>query len=91
MHQLPSAPASTAGRARCQSASRPRRTRCRLNHQVNALLGRLGDAVDNAIAGIDAFVAEHPELEQEGRDAMQRWLQISANQLLEVAQKLDGR
>ena len=60
-----------------------------LNRKVNALLGRLGDAVDDAIAGITAFRFAHPELDQDGRDGLHHY--VTANQLLDVAQKIDGR
>ena len=62
-----------------------------LNQQVNKLLDRLSHDVDFNCHSIVTFLEAHPELEQEGRDAIIHFLQISANKLLDKAQMIDGR
>jgi hypothetical protein len=59
-----------------------------LDHQVDRLSDRLSNHVDANCDAIVHFVELHPELVQEGRATLLRSLQLNANKLMELAQRL---
>ena len=62
-----------------------------LNQQVNRLTRKVDNFVDSYCACVTAWAAATPRLSGEGRANLILFLHLSADKLLRLAQKLDGR
>lgn len=62
-----------------------------LNQQVNRLVRKLSDFVDDYCSEVSTFLEAHPNLEAEGRECIARFLLSCGNELMGFEQKLDGR
>jgi hypothetical protein len=62
------------------------------NPRVNKLSDRLSNHVDANCDAIAYFVEQHPDdLGREEREKFARTLQLNANKLMDLAQRLNGR
>jgi hypothetical protein len=63
-----------------------------LDHDVSTLAARLDNHVDANCDAIAYFVEQHPNnLGPEEREKFARTLQLNANKLMDLAQRLNGR